>query len=109
MSTLASDIQSDVEVLRSAYLAKAADVFDSDPIQAARARILVNRWAQYATVQAAADAGADVTSYTIGGRSVTKGDLRQIADRCASLEAELDTMLGMGGGVLVADLRRCMP
>lgn len=69
-------------------------------------RLRIRRWASLAEVCAAAASGADVTSYSIAGRSVTKADLPQLFKECDALADQiLDELGSPRGGVLVADMR----
>lgn len=68
-------------------------------------RLRIRRWAALAEVCAVSASGADVTSYSIGGRSVTKADLPALWKECEALADDIMGELGTGGGVLVADLR----
>ena len=99
-------IEGDVETIRLSYIERAESVYSADRVALAKCRMLVNRWAQYALVTASADAGADISSYSIGGRSVTKNDLGRIYDTAQSLMSQVEAMLGdASGGVLVGDCR----
>lgn len=72
-------------------------------------RLRIRRWAALARVLASSAAGADITSYSIGGRSVTKADIPALARECDRLADEIADALGLrGSGVLVADLRGAM-
>lgn len=68
-------------------------------------RLRIRRWAGLAEVCAASASGADITSYSIGGRSVTKADLPALWKECEALAEDIMGEVGTGGGVLVADLR----
>ena len=69
-------------------------------------RLRIKRWASLAEVCAASASGADVTSYSIAGRSVTKADLPQLFKECDALADQILGELGSPrGGVLVADMR----
>jgi len=103
-----AQIEADIEALRTAYVAEAESRFNAGSTEVAEARILINRWAQYAQVAAAAASGLDVSSYSIGGRSVTKNDIGAIQDKADGLLDQVKAMLGKGGGALRADLREAL-
>lgn len=104
-ASLKTEVEAAVSRMRAVYMDRAASVFSGDPLSHDKARLAILEWAEYARVAHAGAAGADVSSYSIGGRSVTKNDLGVVRDRAAALLDEVEAMLGMGGGVLVGDCR----
>lgn len=67
--------------------------------------LLIDEWEGMRRAVSALSSAADVTSYSIGGRSVTRADLRTLRRDAQAAEDQIRAKLGTGGGVLVADLR----
>ena len=86
--------------LKAAYQVEANLL--TDTIAKSKALILIDQYMAALEAQATASAN-DVTSYSIGGRSVTRADATRYADIVRSLEAQLNEVLH--GFVTYADFR----
>lgn len=67
---------------------------------------LIDDWYNLRTACAALASSADVTSYSIAGRTVTRAAMASVKHEVESLADEILAMLRRGGGALVADIRR---
>ena len=92
--------------LADAWRERAAGL--SDELDRLQCLFLIDEWEGMRKAVSALSSAADVTSYSIGGRSVTRSNLRELRTDALAVEAEIRDMLGLGGGVLVGDLRGAM-
>lgn len=96
-------IEDAIDEQATAWLADAERIGDTYRRLALRG--MIAEWALVAKDYAGSAVSASVTSYSIGGRSVTKADIINIQHRKDELERTIIAELYGGGGVLSADLR----
>lgn len=96
--------KSKIDQLADAYDAKAQERYGAESTGYLELSIDIEDWRTLRKAVADLTSGAGVTSYSIAGRSVTRNDLGALRDQLAELEDHIKACLGMGGGVLIADM-----
>lgn len=69
---------------------------------------LIDDWQNLRTAVSALTSSADVTSYSIAGRTVTRATMASVRHEADALADEILAILRMGGGAPVADMRAAM-
>ena len=93
-----------VKALALKWTAKAEAIADDETRLECLA--LIGEWLPMRRAVAALSSSADVQSYSIAGRTVTRASLVSVRREADALADQIRAMLGEGGGALVADLRR---
>ena len=86
------------------WRAEAAKI--ADELARAECLALIADWEALRLAVSAVAASADVTSYSIAGRTVTRSAMASVRREAENLADEIMAMLGRGGAAPVADLRR---
>lgn len=94
-----------IDALASAWLARAEALYGPGSDCLLGLSIDIEDWRSLRHAVAALAGGAGVSSYSIAGRSVTRADYGALRRQLADLEDRVRGLLGLGGGVLVADMR----
>lgn len=101
---MADSVTSPIDQLAEIWTAKANEISDDETRLECLA--LIADWRNLRTACAALSSSADVTSYSIAGRTVTRAAMASVKHEAESLADEILSLLRRGGGALVADLRR---
>ena len=89
-----TDLQTALEAL--------ADELDND-VQKYTCKILIDQYVDALEAQATT-VSTDITSYTIGGRTVSRGDVIKMQSQVSNLNRQINEIL-YGGGVSYVDFR----
>ncbi len=98
-------IKESIRAIEDDYISKAAHI--EDVARREETKQLIWSWATFAEVVAAFATGADISSYSIAGRSVTKSDYMALRRERDELMEKVELSLGIRNGrnmPLVADL-----
>ena len=90
--------------LAALWTAKAENL--ADPEARLECLALIQEWLPMRRAVSALSSSADVQSYSIAGRTVTRASLVSVRREADALADQIRAMLGEGGGALVGDLRR---